>query len=1175
MSRASIGKTRSRESPAHGAVWWICILVAAAAYGVFNVLGHDPVLQGNVLKRYDVPGLSDLSFGRGETLVALGGSEKEPEEFVWSLDAIENRPRRVALGLKGVPTSPPRLGRDGGVIQAVADGYWAHGDLYRYKSIKAAEKIAGSETGAVALADRLGHYEVHDPKGVVLVDSSSEVSVRGEFDLEFSGNHLAFVSRAAGKSARQDVPNVDAVWILDTSERTPKPARLRLPAQDITTVALSAEGRFAAGTAGSVVYRFHARDGRYGAPVTLYAGGSVQALAFYDEASLIAADALSIRLLEESAPTRILAQGEEVRGVKLAVAARPPYVALGMSDRVIILRVEQGEAINAVGATSLALVPAALLIAMVAVFVGLGRRKRLAIMQSDGPQGPDPSAPTGIESPPLPLPEPPAELLQALIDGECILYAGAGLSAQAGFPTWSEFVGRLLEWARSKDLLGSPEENAPVVAQQGPDAESVFARLETALRHGQPDQVADIIVAILEKRRGGRKELSDFLGSTFLSGRASPSPTHLVLSRLPFVAAVTTNFDPLIERTYKGKGNLRASPNPSMARSKDVPVLTPRDLDDLRDAVAQGSFFVLKLYGTPERPDTVLLAPAQYVDAVSSNVPFASFIDSLFVTRTLFFIGASLEGVEAYLAGIPTRAGIARHHFALVDVTGTAWQAKADLLERRYNVKVLPFTASEGHPELKAFAERCAEGCGKLAEEIGAVQGDGGAVGRRDRPRELTRVRLGNIGPFADLELSLDKRWNIFLGDNGVGKTSILRAIAVGILGKEAEPFAGRLISSGQTSARILLEIGGREHLMEIKGLDDGAQINAATGSPMEAEGILAMGFPPLRSLTWAGRPAPSREAKGRPVPQDLLPLITGEPDPRLDKLKGWIVDLYARMQDEKVETGGPSRYERLLHRLFDVANLLTPGIKMALKKVDLVSRRITVTTDDGDVPIEALSQGTTSLIGWVGIILQRLYEVFPESEDPTHEYCLVLIDELDAHMHPEWQQTVVSHLEQVFPNAQFIATTHSPLIVAGRPAKQVQRFARDRDGKVSRLPIEEDMTMGRADQILTGRLFGLHDTLDVQTQLKIREYQALMGKARRSPEEERQLAEVRRVLGTRIPMDAQTPPERLAQELLHRLLEQQVGSPLSGKLPETGDRIMATAKRLFEEIKHSQETNR
>jgi DNA repair exonuclease SbcCD ATPase subunit len=62
----------------------------------------------------------------------------------------------------------------------------------------------------------------------------------------------------------------------------------------------------------------------------------------------------------------------------------------------------------------------------------------------------------------------------------------------------------------------------------------------------------------------------------------------------------------------------------------------------------------------------------------------------------------------------------------------------------------------------------------------------------------LKRVSLQNIGPFEnlnlELDLSFDAKWHVFLGDNGVGKSTVLRAIALALCGKEAQRYAGRLL---------------------------------------------------------------------------------------------------------------------------------------------------------------------------------------------------------------------------------------------------------------------------------------------------------------------------------------------------------------------------------------------
>jgi len=81
------------------------------------------------------------------------------------------------------------------------------------------------------------------------------------------------------------------------------------------------------------------------------------------------------------------------------------------------------------------------------------------------------------------------------------------------------------------------------------------------------------------------------------------------------------------------------------------------------------------------------------------------------------------------------------------------------------------------------------------------------------------------------------------------------------------------------------------------------------------------------------------------------------------------------------------------------------------------------------DLPLANLSLGYRVTVSWVGDLAWRLYEQRPESSSPFDEHAIVVIDEVDLHLHPRWQRQIRHHLLEVFPNVQFIVTTHSPII--------------------------------------------------------------------------------------------------------------------------------------------------
>lgn len=112
------------------------------------------------------------------------------------------------------------------------------------------------------------------------------------------------------------------------------------------------------------------------------------------------------------------------------------------------------------------------------------------------------------------------------------------------------------------------------------------------------------------------------------------------------------------------------------------------------------------------------------------------------------------------------------------------------------------------------------------------------------------------------------------------------------------------------------------------------------------------------------------------------------------------------------------------------------------------------VTTDDlvDRLPIQKVSQGTFSIITMLGIIFTYLKLIYREEKVPERDIrykeAIVVIDEIDAHIHPSWQQKIINILRQTFPKVQFIVTAHSPFIVAGCSEQEVALLRKDPNTK-------------------------------------------------------------------------------------------------------------------------------
>jgi predicted ATP-binding protein involved in virulence len=94
---------------------------------------------------------------------------------------------------------------------------------------------------------------------------------------------------------------------------------------------------------------------------------------------------------------------------------------------------------------------------------------------------------------------------------------------------------------------------------------------------------------------------------------------------------------------------------------------------------------------------------------------------------------------------------------------------------------------------------------------------------------------------------------------------------------------------------------------------------------------------------------------------------------------------------------------------------------------------RLTVEKDGAPAPLilDALSEGERTLIAMVADIARRLVLYYPTADNPLGQPAVILIDEIEQHLHPGWQRSVVRQLRSVFTGAQFIVTTQSPIVVS------------------------------------------------------------------------------------------------------------------------------------------------
>lgn len=138
-------------------------------------------------------------------------------------------------------------------------------------------------------------------------------------------------------------------------------------------------------------------------------------------------------------------------------------------------------------------------------------------------------------------------------------------------------------------------------------------------------------------------------------------------------------------------------------------------------------------------------------------------------------------------------------------------------------------------------------------------------------------------------------------------------------------------------------------------------------------------------------------------------------------------------------------------------------------------------------LPFRALSDGFRAYIGWIGDMLFHVCQGVATGLKLREMRGVVMVDEIDLHLHPEWQKVVVPTLAKALPNVQFIFTTHSPLVVGSLMSQNLFLLSQEEGSTlIKRLP--EHVRGKSSEQILLSPYFGLDSTRAESTSTKLNE---------------------------------------------------------------------------------------
>ena len=170
---------------------------------------------------------------------------------------------------------------------------------------------------------------------------------------------------------------------------------------------------------------------------------------------------------------------------------------------------------------------------------------------------------------------------------------------------------------------------------------------------------------------------------------------------MPLAAAITTNYDALLEHMgVLWAGNVLTLANDRHLRAAEL-----------------GQFFVLKLFGDLAATTPVSLCRSEFEGAVAGCPTVAATFERLFRTRTMFFVGCSLEGLLADLKTLGVKKTIGRRHFALAAVSSSSWKSRAAQLSDRYGIQVLACAADTVSSALPDFLNKLAAEVDKMTAQ--------------------------------------------------------------------------------------------------------------------------------------------------------------------------------------------------------------------------------------------------------------------------------------------------------------------------------------------------------------------------------------------------------------------------------------------------------------------------
>ena len=406
----------------------------------------------------------------------------------------------------------------------------------------------------------------------------------------------------------------------------------------------------------------------------------------------------------------------------------------------------------------------------------------------------------------------------------------------------------------------------------------------------------------------------------------------------------------------------------------------------------------------------------------------------------------------------------------------------------------------------------------------------------------LKKISLKNFKCISNIELSFEKattfnrKWTLILGENGTGKSSVLKAIALVTSGSNA---LGELLGDvdswikfNEKSCFIQAELetkSGEERIISLH-FNRGDNLSNIISNNKESLRLIddaienadrnyfVVAYGASRRLSDEIFYKSERSRFGRSI--NVRNLFDNSST--LNPLTAWIIELDYRSGDDGI------------HIVKQVLKDFLPDT--SFHSIDKDKKQVLFETVDGIIPLDYLSDGYQNMAAWIGDLLFRITETFRDYKNPLQARGLLLIDEVDLHLHPTWQRKLIEFIGSKLINFQVVATTHSPLTAQQADTGELFALKRNEQNRIELIPFIGSPKTLLVNQLLMTPVFGLETDESYEVQQAKKEYEVLKSKASLDTHETAKFKRITKKLTKELPQRKVPGYSEMELELLKKI---------------------------------------